>query len=70
MQQEAADTRHQLQDVAARMKDLERKNRSVEAEYQQVKDDLAGAEKARRAAEAERDELQEEAQANVPKMYV
>lgn len=52
------------------MKDLERKNRSVEAEYQQVKDDLAGAEKARRAAEAERDELQEEAQANVPKMYV
>lgn len=68
MQQEVADARHQLQDVAVRMKDLERKNRSLEAEYQQIKDDLSSAEKGRRSAEAERDELQEEAQASGPKM--
>ena len=53
-----------------RTKDLERKNRSLEAEYQQIKDDLSSAEKARRSAEAERDELQDDVQANGPKMYV
>ncbi len=53
-----------------RIKDLDRKNRSLEAEYQQAKDDLSSTEKARRSAEAERDELQEEAQANGAKVYV
>ena len=57
-----------MNQVAARIKELERKNRTLDAEYQQAKDDLTNSERSRRAAEAERDELQEELQSGGPKL--
>lgn len=50
--------------MAAAAKETERKLKSLEAELVQMSEDLASAERARRAAESERDELQEEISSN------
>ena len=55
--EEARAARDELATVA---KEAERKLKSLEAEMLQMTEDLASAERGRRAAEAERDELQEE----------
>ena len=69
LQQEVGDTHRQLEDLSIRNKDLTRKNKTLEGEYHQAKDDALVADKSRRSAEAERDELLEENQSLAPKMY-
>ena len=47
-------------DAIQQFKELEKKVKSLEAELIQLQEDLSAADRARRAAEAERDDLQEE----------
>ena len=48
-------------------KDLEKKVKNLEADMIQLQEDLSAAERARRTAEAERDDLQEEINSNAGK---
>eukprot|EP00095_Tigriopus_kingsejongensis_P005814 maker-scaffold716_size107355-snap-gene-0.26 protein:Tk05814 transcript:maker-scaffold716_size107355-snap-gene-0.26-mRNA-1 annotation:"myosin heavy non-muscle-like isoform 1" len=59
--QRDADEAHQSKnEVLQQYKDLEKKVKSFEAEMIQLQEDLSAAERGRRAAETERDDLQEE----------
>lgn len=53
--------------MAAAAKENERKLKNLEADLLQLTEDLASVERQRRAAEAERDELQEEINNNANK---
>merc|ERR1719436_1596846 len=56
-----ADEAHQGKaDAIQQYKELEKKVKNLEAELIQLQEDLSAADRARRAAEAERDDLQEE----------
>lgn len=57
---DAEEARAARDELAASSKDAERKVKTLEADLMQVTEDLAASERAKRAAEAERDELQEE----------
>ena len=56
--------------MASRVKELERKLRNLEGDISQTQEDAAASERARRAAENERDELQEEVTSATAKAYV
>ena len=47
-------------DLASRLKELERKVKTIEGDLSQAQEEVANAERARRSAEGERDELQDE----------
>ncbi|XP_067006005.1 myosin heavy chain, non-muscle isoform X2 [Anabrus simplex] len=64
---DAEEARLARDELAAAAKETERKLKSIEAELLQMSEDLASAERARRAAEGERDELQEEIHNNANK---
>lgn len=67
---DAEEARASRDELAAAAKETERKLKSLEAELVQMSEDLASAERARRAAESERDELQEEINSNSNKGWV
>ena len=52
--------RQSRDDAVSAAKETERKLKNQETELLQLREDLAASERARKAAEAERDELQEE----------
>ena len=54
-------------DAIQQYKEFEKKYKSLEADLIQLQEDLSAAERARRTAEAERDDLQEEMNANAGK---
>jgi myosin protein heavy chain len=56
----ASETQRSRDDLASRLKDLERKVKTIEGELSQTQEELTNAERARRSAEGERDELQDE----------
>lgn len=56
----ANETQRARDELAARMKELERKVKTIEGDLSQAQEEVANAERARRAAEGERDELQDE----------
>lgn len=64
---EAEDAKAAKEELAALSKEAERKIKVLEAENIQLTEDLASSERARRAAETERDELQEEINSNSSK---
>lgn len=64
---DAEDAKAAKEELAALSKETERKFKVLEAEVIQLTEDLASSERARRAAEAERDELQEEINSNSSK---
>lgn len=57
-------------EMANRVKELERKLRNLEGDINQAQEDSSASERARRAAESERDELQEEISSANAKAYV
>lgn len=64
--QRDAETDHALkEELMQQLKELEKKIKAMEADMIQAQEDLANSERIRRAAEAERDELQEEINTNV-----
>lgn len=64
---DAEEARAARDELATSSKDAERKVKTLEADLMQVTEDLAASERAKRAAEAERDELQEEINNNANK---
>lgn len=64
---DAEEARAARDEYAASAKESERKIKSLEAELIQLSEDLAAAERSRRLAETERDELQEEINNNASK---
>lgn len=64
---DAEDAKAAKEELAALSKETERKFKVLEAEVIQLTEDLASSERARRAAETERDELQEEINSNSSK---
>lgn len=64
---DAEDAKAAKEELAALSKETERKFKVLEAEVFQLTEDLASSERARRAAETERDELQEEINSNSSK---
>lgn len=64
---EAEEARTARDEFAATAKEAERKIKSLEAEIVQLGEDLAASERARRTAEGEREELQEEINSNANK---
>jgi len=60
IQRDAEEAHTTKNDVLQQSKDLEKKIKSLEADLVQMQEDLSAAERARRTAEAERDELAEE----------
>ena len=67
---DAEEARASRDELAAAAKETERKLKSLEAELVQMSEDVASAERARRTAESERDELQEEINSNTSKGWV
>lgn len=64
---DAEEARAAREEMATIAKETERKVKNLEAELLQLTEDLAGVERQKRAAEAERDELQEEINNNANK---
>nr|XP_018907941.1 PREDICTED: myosin heavy chain, non-muscle isoform X2 [Bemisia tabaci] len=64
---DAEEARASRDELAASVKETERRMKSLEAELMQMGEDLATSEKQRRAAESERDDLQEEINSNANK---
>lgn len=60
MQREGEEALQQRDDMAALLKESEKKVKNMETDLVQLQEDLAASERARRAAESERDELAEE----------
>merc|ERR1719354_1456503 len=60
IQRDAEEAHNSKNDVLAQSKDLEKKIKALEAELVQLQEDLSSAERSRRTAETERDELAEE----------
>ena len=67
VQSQVKDVQHDVETVSAARdemanaaKEADKKSKSLEAELLQLQDDLAASEKARKAAQAERDELGEQ----------
>lgn len=56
----ASETQRARDDLASRLKDLERKVKTIEGDLSQAQEEVSNAERARRSAEGERDELQDE----------
>ena len=57
-------------DLTARLRELEKKVKNIEGELTQAQEDVSNAERARRSAEGERDELQDELTTATSKAYV
>ena len=66
-QQQAEEARLGREDMAAQCKEAEKKNKTLEAELIQLQEDLSSAERLRKNAEQERDELHEEIANNASK---
>ena len=66
-QQDAEEAHAGKAEVLQQYKDMEKKVKNLEAEMIQLQEDLSAAERARRTAEAERDDLQEEISSNAGK---
>lgn len=64
---ETEEARAARDELAANSKEVERKIKGLEADVMQLTEDLTGSERARRVAETERDELQEELNNNANK---
>merc|ERR1719244_590651 len=64
LQRDAEEAHASKNDVLQQTKDLEKKIKSLEADLVQLQEDLSSAERARRTAESERDELAEELSTN------
>jgi len=64
IQRDAEEAHSSKNEVLQQSKDLEKKIKSLEADLVQVQEDLSAAERARRTAESERDELAEELSTN------
>ncbi|CRL04792.1 CLUMA_CG017848, isoform A [Clunio marinus] len=64
---DAEDARAAKEELAALSKETEKKFKALQAENTQLTEDLASSERARRAAETERDELQDEINSNSSK---
>merc|ERR1719499_1676369 len=64
IQRDAEEAHASKNEVLQQSKDLEKKIKSLEADLAQMQEDLSAAERARRNAEAERDELAEELSSN------
>eukprot|EP00794_Sanderia_malayensis_P008852 gene8852-9800_t len=60
VQRDLEDTRQSRDDLAAQVRENEKKLKALEADFMQMQEDLSSAERARKAVEAERDELLEE----------
>ena len=60
MQREVEDANMSREEIAASAKENEKKVKNLEAELMQLQEDLAISERARKAVESERDELQDE----------
>ena len=60
LQRDADEAHTNRQEVLQQYKDMEKKVKGLEADMIQMQEDLSAAERARRTAEAERDDLQEE----------
>lgn len=59
-QRDADEARLSRDEIAHQAKETDKKCKSLEAEIIQLQEDLSAAERARRTAESERDDLQEE----------
>lgn len=70
MTRDAEEVRLSRDELAVAAKDSERRLKQLEAELVQLQEDLASSERARRAAESERDELHEEISNNANKGLV
>ena len=57
-------------DLAARLKEFEKKVKTIEGDLAQAQEEVTNAERARRAAESDRDELQDELSTVTSKVYV
>jgi len=64
IQRDAEEAHASKNEVLQQSKDLEKKIKSLEADLVQIQEDLSAAERARRTAESERDELAEELSTN------
>merc|ERR1719232_1089568 len=64
IQRDAEEAHSSKNEVLQQSKDLEKKIKSLEADLVQIQEDLSAAERARRTAESERDELAEELSTN------
>ncbi|XP_048465620.1 myosin-11-like [Rhincodon typus] len=69
-QRELEDARNSREEVLAQAKENEKKAKNLEADLLQVQEDLAAAERSRRHAEQEKEELAEELAGNVSGKYV
>merc|ERR1712156_1082646 len=67
LQRDAEEAHAGKAEVLQQYKDLEKKVKNLEADMIQIQEDLSAAERARRTAEAERDDLQEEINSNAGK---
>merc|ERR1711981_850736 len=67
LQRDAEEAHTGKAEVLQQYKDLEKKVKNLEADMMQLQEDLSAAERARRTAEAERDDLQEEMNNNAGK---
>ena len=67
LQRDAEEAHTGKAEVLQQYKDLEKKVKNLEADMMQLQEDLSAAERARRTAEAERDDLQEEINSNAGK---
>ena len=56
----ASEAQRSRDDLTSRLKELERKVKTIEGDLSQAQEEVSNAERARRAAEGERDELQDE----------
>ncbi|XP_065065923.1 myosin-10-like isoform X1 [Rhopilema esculentum] len=60
VQRDLEDARHSRDELTGQVRDNEKKLKALEADFMQMQEDLSSAERARKAIEAERDELLEE----------
>ena len=68
LQRDADEAHANRQEVLQQYKDLEKKVKGLEADMAQAQEDLSAAERARRTAESERDDLQEEIKSSSSKV--
>lgn len=69
-QRDADEARMSRDEVVQQAKETDKKCKGLEADILQLQEDLTSAERARRTAEAERDDLQEEIGNNANKGYI
>lgn len=69
-QREVEESRIAKEELATQAKEAEKKQKTLEAELIQLQEDLSMSERARKAAESERDELHEEINSSASKGYL